>query len=196
MPLSSVAAVRRTSPGGATALYEALYLALKALPRAQQSGEVRRQAVVVLSDGADNYSHIPFDYVLEAAGAGDVTVFTILLGPPAGYPPGAHQRWQDAAARFEMRRLAEGTGGRMFIASDPGELAHVYEQIGNELREQYWLAYAPAIVKPGFRRVAVRVRQPPGLQARTRAGYDASHRVTAPNCSLDRISRRGREARR
>ena len=181
------AAVRRTSPGGATALYEALYLALKALPRAQQSGEVRRQAVVVLSDGADNYSHIPFDYVLEAAGAGDVTVFTILLGPPAaGYPVGAHQRWQDAAARFEMRRLAEGTGGRMFIASDPGELAHVYEQIGNELREQYWLAYAPAIVKPGFRRVAVRVMQPPGLRARTRAGYDASHRAPPPTPRVTR----------
>ena len=175
------AAVRSTSPGGATALYEALYFALKAMPRAKQSGEVRRQAVVMLSDGADNYSRIAFDYVLEAAGAGDVTIFTILLGPPAaGYPLGPHQRWQDAAARFEMRRLAEGTGGRMFIASDPAELAHVYEQIGNELREQYWLAYAPATVKPGFRRVSVRVTQPPGLQARTRDGYDASRRAPPP----------------
>jgi len=175
------AAVRRTSPAGATALYEALYLALKALPRAQQPGDIRRQALVVLSDGADNYSRIPFDHVLEAAGAGDVTIFTILLGPSAmGYPLGPNQRWDDAAARFEMRRLAEDTGGRMFIATHLGELAHVYEQIGNELREQYWLAYAPATVRPGFRRVSVRVIQPAGLQARTRAGYEASRRAPPP----------------
>ena len=174
------AAVLGTTAGGSTALYEAVYLALKALARAQQSAAVRRQALVVLSDGSDNFSHVPFEYVLEAAGAGDVTIFTILLGSPTvGYPLGSHPRWVDAAARFEMRRLAEDTGGRMFVASGPNELAHVYEQIGSELREQYWLAYAPATVHPGFRRVSVRVRQPAGLQARTRAGYDPSRRVMA-----------------
>ena len=175
------AAVRGTSAEGATALYEAVYLALKALARGQQPGDVRRQALVVLSDGADNFSHIPFEYVLEAAGAGDVTIFTIVLGGSAAASPvGSHQRWLDAAARFEMRRLAEDTGGQMFIASAPGELAQVYEKIGNELREQYWLAYAPAKIQAGFRRVSVRVIQPSGLQARTRAGYDASRRAPPP----------------
>ena len=173
-----VAAVRRTAPGGATALYESAYLSLKALLRAQQAGEVRRQALVVLSDGADNHSHVPFDYVLEAAGAGDVTVFTILLGPPASQPaPGPLDRWLDATVRFEMRRLAEDTGGRTFFASAPEQLAHVYEQIGDELRAQYWLAFTPVSARPGFRRVAVRVAQPPGLRARTRAGYHALHRA-------------------
>jgi Ca-activated chloride channel family protein len=174
------AAVRGASAGGATALYEAVYLALRALAQAQPA-HVRRQALVVLSDGADNFSHIPFEYVLEAAGAGDVTIFTILLGSPSLPHPLANQRWQDAAARFEMRRLAEDTGGRMFTASSPYELAHVYEQIGNELREQYWLAYVPATMRPGFRRVSVRITHPPGLQARTRTGYDASRRAAAPS---------------
>jgi len=79
-----------------------------------------------------------------------------------------------------MRRLAEDTGGRAFVTTDAAELPAVYEQIGAELREQYWLAYVPSVSQPGFRRVSVRVTDPPGLQARTRTGYNAGARVTTP----------------
>ena len=174
------AAIRGASADGATALYEAVYVALSALAHAQPpDGGIRRQALVVLSDGADNFSHIPFQYALQSARASDVTIFTILLGSPLpGNPLATNAPWRDATVRFEMRRLAEDTGGRLFTASAAEELSHVYHQIGKELREQYWLAYA-ATNRPGFRRVSVRVTRPPGLQARTRTGYDASSRVTA-----------------
>jgi VWFA-related protein len=173
---SVIASIRRVSPGGATALYEAVYVGLHALSRAPRTDDtVRRQALVVLTDGIDNASHIPFDQTLDAARSGDVTIFTILPGMP---PPDAAAAptigWHNPTVRYEMRRLAEDTGGRTFATTDLAGLADVYEQIGNELRAQYWLAYAGAHSGGGFRRVSVRVNDPPGLLARTRTGYNAA----------------------
>ena len=174
-------AIRAASPAGATALYEAVYLGLHTLSRARRGDDgVRRQALVVLTDGADNASRIPFEQALESARSGDVTIFTIMPGLP---PPDAAAipslSWRDATARFELRRLAEDTGGRTFVTTDPNGVGDVYEQIGSELRTQYWLAYTAGANKPGFRRVSVRVNDPPGLLARTRTGYNAGLSMTA-----------------
>ena len=171
---SVIRAIRSVAPAGATALYEAVYLGLHTLSRTGRTGQgVRRRALVVLTDGADNASRIPFEQALEAARSGDVTIFTIMPGlpPEAGAIPAA--AWRDATARFELRRLAEDTGGRTFVTDDSAGVAGVYEQIGAELRTQYWLAYVAGPGNHGFRRVSVRVNDPPGLQARTRTGYNA-----------------------
>src|SRR6185436_11608606 len=137
------------------------------------------QALVVLSDGQDNASHFPFEQALDAARAGDVTIFTIVPGEKTPTPLSETESWLDRTMRFEMRRLAEDTGGRAFATTDAAELPGVYEQIGTELREQYWLAYSPSSRQAGFRRVSVRVLDPPGLQARTRTGYTAGPGVAA-----------------
>jgi Ca-activated chloride channel family protein len=177
-------AIQRVSPGGATALYDAVYLGLHTLSRARRQEEgPRRQALVVLSDGQDNSSHIPFEQALDAARTGDVTIFTIMPGLAAADPAAALvDRALDARVRFEMRRLAEDTGGRLFVTTDAG-LADVYAQIGGELRAQYWLGYAAAASRSGFHRVSVRVKEPPGLLARTRSGYNAGRSVAAINHS-------------
>jgi VWFA-related protein len=185
---SVVAAIRAVSPGGATALYESVYVGLHTLSLARRADTaVRRQALVVLTDGADNASHIPFEQALNAARGGNVTIFTILPGLP---PPEAAAMpsvgWRNSTARFEMRRLAEDTGGRTFATADPAALAGVYEQIGSELRAQYWLAYAASPGRAGFRRVSVRVNDPPGLVARTRSGYIAGSSKSARSSPLPR----------
>ena len=177
---SVIAAIRTATPIGSTAMYESIYLALHTLTRARHAQEgVRRQALVVLSDGMDNASHIPFEQALDAARTSDVTIFTIVPAEKATVPVPEELNWLDRTMRFEMRRLAEDTGGRAFVTTDPAELPGVYEQIGSELREQYWLAYVPATPQPGFRHVSVRVIDPRGLQARTRAGYTAGSRIAS-----------------
>jgi len=186
-----IAAIRSVSSGGATALYESVYVGLHMLSRARQAEEgVRRQALVVLTDGADNASRIPFEQALDAARSGDVTIFTIMPGlPPPEAAVAPTLDWRNATARFEMRRLAEDTGGRMFVTPAAAGLADVYEQIGRELRAQYWLACAPGAGGSGFRRVSVRVNDPPGLLARTRAGYNAGP-AAAAHSSLPAPARR------
>ena len=173
-------AIRGAAPTGATALYEAVYLALRAVSPAPPAGGIRRRALVVLSDGFDTRSRIPFEYTLDAANASDATIFTIVPGSALFEDRTPGYRWRDGAARFELRRLAEATGGRAFVTGADSDLADVYAQIGSELREQYWVAYASPVAGPGFRRVSVRVTDPPGLVARTRTGYDAGrNRISA-----------------
>ena len=172
---SVIAAIRDVSPAGATALYESVYIGLHTLALARRAEDgVRRQALVIMTDGEDNASRIPFEQALDAARSGDVTIFTIM--PGMQLPEGALQTargWRTAAVKFEMRQLAEDTGGRAFVTTEPAGLADVYEQIGSELRAQYWLAYTAGAGGPRFRRVSVRVNDPPGLRARTRSGYNA-----------------------
>jgi Ca-activated chloride channel family protein len=178
---SVIAAIRDVGPAGATALYESVYIGLHTLSHAPRADDgVRRQALVVLTDGEDNASRIPYEQALDAARSGDVTIFTIMPGMQL---PDATtltvDAFRKATIKFEMRQLAEDTGGRMFPTTEPAGLAAVYEQIGNELRAQYWLAYAAGPGGPGYRRVSVRVNEPPGLLARTRTGYNAGASTAA-----------------
>ncbi len=62
-------AIQQTAAGGSTALYNAIYISLKELKKiqARNADEVRRQAIIVLSDGEDTSSLVSFEEVLELA---------------------------------------------------------------------------------------------------------------------------------
>ena len=83
-------AIRQTSAGGSTALYNAVYIALKELNktiRDEPLAESRRRAIVILSDGEDTSSLVGFDEVLDLAARSDTAIYAIgLLGREiAGY---------------------------------------------------------------------------------------------------------------
>ena len=75
------AAIRRTNAGGSTSLHNAIYIALKELKRTQPHGteEIRRQAIVVLSDGEDTSSLVSFDEVLDLAKRSETAIYAIGL---------------------------------------------------------------------------------------------------------------------
>lgn len=164
-------AVSRVQLGGATSLYNAVYVALdlfRMLP-VPRDDEVRRDVIVLLSDGADTSSLIEFDQMVEAARRSYVVVYAIGLGltSPRGPAPRTHPT-------FALRRLTQDTGGRMLDARSGQDLSRVYEEIADELGSQYVLAYTsnqPATSR-AWRPISVRLHEP-GLQARTRAGYYA-----------------------
>jgi Ca-activated chloride channel family protein len=165
-------AIRHTAAGGSTALYNAVYIALKGLnktTRDEALGETRRRAIVILSDGDDTSSLVGFDEVLDLAARSDTAIYAIgLLGREL---PGSRKP-QDA--QFVLRRLAQQTGGRAFFAADAKELSNVYGEIRAELSNQYFLAYESNNPRRDgqFRRVAVRVERT-GAVARARPGYYA-----------------------
>jgi Ca-activated chloride channel family protein len=165
-------AVQNARPRGSTSLYEAVYIAQHELARARRAGgDLRRQAIVVLSDGDDTRSRISFADVLDMSRRNPITTFTIVPTPPEDlkFLDRSGQR-----VRFDMRQIAEETGGRAFSPGTPADLAKVYDDIARELGEQYWLAYVrPPGAPTGFRRVSVRVESRAGLVARTRAGFYA-----------------------
>ncbi len=164
------AAIQRMRAGGSTALYNAIYIVLRQLAKVkpQTGDEIRRQVIVVLSDGEDTSSLVTFDDLLDSAKRSQTVIYAVGLGLEE---PSLTRR---SDGEFGLRQLAQETGGRLFLPKRPTDLADVYTQIANELTSQYVIGYLSNNASPGdgWRRVAVRVRQP-NLQARTRAGYFA-----------------------
>jgi Ca-activated chloride channel family protein len=163
-------AIRSTTPNGSTSLYNALYIALKELKRTKAlpttSDAIRRQAIVLLSDGDDTSSLIEFDQVLDLAKRSEVVIYAI------GLRAGEIQRREFKEAEFVLKQLAAETGGRAFFVTDARELAKIYQGIWDELSSQYAIAYSSANPKRdgAWRRIQVRLLRP-NVTPRTKLGY-------------------------
>ena len=162
-------AIRHTAAGGSTSLYNAVYIALKALQkvRAAQAEDIRRQAIVLLSDGEDTSSLVTFDELEDLAKRSETAIFSIgIQGRDAGVSRGFRE------ANFALRQLANDTGGRAFFISDIKDLAGVYGQIADELSSQYTIGYTSKNTRldGAWRRIVVRVMRP-SVTVRTKQGY-------------------------
>jgi Ca-activated chloride channel homolog len=161
-------AIRQTTANGSTALYNAVYISLKELKKvkATSAEEIRRQAIVVLSDGDDTSSLVEYDEVLDLAKRSETAIYSI------GLRPQSIGRRDFKEAEFVLRQLSQETGGRVFFPTNVTELPKIYDQIAEELASQYSLAYASKnpLRNGAWRRIVVRVKRP-GAVARTRQGY-------------------------
>jgi Ca-activated chloride channel family protein len=163
------AAIRRTVPGGSTSLHNAIYISLKELKKikAESAEDIRRQAIVVLSDGEDTSSLVGFDEVLELAKRSETAVYAIGLRSRE-----IDRRRSFSEADFVLRQLAQQTGGRVFFPKQASELGGVYARIADELSSQYTIGYTSRNPKldGAWRRIVVRLAAP-NLTARTKQGY-------------------------
>ena len=166
-------AIRQTSAGGSTSLYNAIYISLKELAKigaaATAEEEIRRQAIVMLSDGEDTSSLVEFEEVLELAKRSNTIIYSIGLRSRD-----IRTRRGFREADFVLRQLAQETGGRTFFPEQVEDLPEIYQRISDELSSQYTLGYVSKNpIRDGrWRRVVVRVdRQNVG--ARTKQGYYA-----------------------
>ena len=163
-------AIRRTSAGGSTSLYNAVYIALKDLKKvvAKNSDEIRRQAIIVLSDGEDTSSLLPFEEVLDLAKRSETAIYSV--GLRDNELGGGSRTFKEA--EFVLRQFAQQTGGRSFFPNQLADLNGVYGQISDELSSQYTVGYTSKNPKRdgAWRRVIVRVGRP-GVAARTKQGY-------------------------
>jgi Ca-activated chloride channel homolog len=164
-------AIRRTSAGGSTSMYNAVYIALKDLKKvvARNVEEIRRQAIIVLSDGEDTSSLLPFEEVLDLAKRSETAIYTIGLRENDATSTGSKLFRE---AEFVLRQLSQETGGRAFFPNHVSDLAGVYGQISDELSSQYTVGYTSKNGRRdgAWRRVVVRVNRP-STTARTKQGY-------------------------
>jgi Ca-activated chloride channel family protein len=170
------AAIRKTSAGGSTSMYNAIYIALKDLKKevATNTDEIRRQAIVVLSDGEDTSSLLPFEEVLDLAKRSETAIYTIGLRASES-PSSVTKGFKEA--EFVLRQLSQETGGRAFFPTQVTDLNAIYAQISDELSSQYTVGYMSKNPKRdgAWRRVVVRVNRP-SMSARTKQGYFAPTR--------------------
>jgi len=157
--------VRSLRPGGGTAMYDALYFACRdKLMKEPQTGPVRR-AVILLSDGDDNQSHVTREEAVEMAERAEVIVYAISTNIN-----GSGSRGDKV-----LERIADATGGRAFFPFQITEVSNAFSEIQNELRSQYALAYTPASLAPNgqYHSIEIIAQNRKGLRVRSRHGYYA-----------------------
>jgi Ca-activated chloride channel family protein len=163
-------AISQMVAGGSTSLHNAIYIALKELRkvRAVNEEDVRRQALIVFSDGEDTSSLVSFDEVLDLAKRSETSVYAIALRGVDTQAKGFRE------AEFVMRTLSQDTGGRAFFPAKIEDLEGVYSQIADELASQYTLGYTSANPRRdgAWRRIVVQLARP-NVTPRTKKGYYA-----------------------
>lgn len=170
------AAINATKAGGRTPLYASIYTALNELEKIRRSDPsvLRRQAIVVMSDGQDTASGFKFDDLMASVRRQGVPIYTIAARPSKTVRAQRESAFGERTHEqdYELRTLAAETGARAFFPVAVNELAGVYSEIANELAHQYSLGYESTNrTRTGtFRRIALRVVAP-GVKWRTRAGY-------------------------
>ena len=157
--------VRMLRPGGGTAMYDAIYYAARdKLMKSPDNGPVRR-AIIVLSDGEDNQSHVTREEAIEMAQRAEVIVYCISTNISGVKMHGDKV----------MERIAEATGGRPFFPFKVEDVADAFTEIQDELRSQYALGYRPAdLQRDGrFHAIEIVAERRKDLHVRTRRGYFA-----------------------
>jgi VWFA-related protein len=152
--------------GGATHLYDAVYLASHDMLRS----EVGRKVVILLTDGEDQGSQLTLDQGLQAAQRSDVIIYSILISDRAFY---ARSR-MGYSGESVLNKLSNETGGHVFRANNASNTTDAFNEIANELRTQYLLGYTPSNNKPDgtYRHVKVRVKDQ-RYDVQARRGYYA-----------------------
>jgi VWFA-related protein len=155
--------VRSLRPGGGTAMYDALYYACRdKLLKSPQTGSVRR-AVILVSDGDDNYSHVTREEAIEMALRANVIVYTISTNFPSG-----------GEGDKVLERIADATGGRSFQPFQLSQVADAFAQIQDDLRSQYELSYTPPDFAHDGRYRTIEISAlHKGLKVHSRNGYYA-----------------------
>ncbi len=166
-------AIYKTEASGPTAMYNALYIALKDLEKQKSAKELRRRAVVLLTDGEDTASLVTDDQVIELAKKTEVGIYAISLRQNRAVD---RERLAFSQAVYVLTTLANETGGQVHFPNSLSELDAIYDRIAEELRTQYSIGYVSANKRRDgkWRRIVVRVPGRENLQIRHKLGYYAS----------------------
>lgn len=159
------AAIRGLRPGGGTSLYDAIFFACRDKLQQDQPRHKFRRAIVVLSDGEDNQSRYTRDQALEIAQKADVVIYAISTNVSRSETTG------DKVLKY----FTEETGGRAFFPFKVEDLEQSFENIANELRHQYNIAYRPEPLRTDglYQDVDLKVKGRKDLVVRSRKGYYA-----------------------
>jgi Ca-activated chloride channel homolog len=155
--------IRELRPGGGTALYDALYYACRDKLMKQPSST--RRAIILLSDGEDNLSHVTREEAIEMAQRAEAIVYTISTNVSGTKGPGDKV----------LERIADATGGRAFFPFQIRDVANAFAEIQDELRSQYAVSYKPADFKADghFRTIEIVASDRKNFRVRARRGYYA-----------------------
>jgi len=186
--------INKTRAGGGTAVYDAIYEAcakqLSNPPRpAGDQPDVVRRVMVLISDGDDNLSNHTRAEAIEMAQRTNVVIYSISTSTQwiqlsQTDPSKAADRKMHLTEGDEvLKNLAEETGGRAFFPYHVDDLNQSFQDIGDELRNQYTITYSPSnfVANGKYHRIKIEILSQKGYQVRARRGYYARSRTGAAN---------------
>jgi Ca-activated chloride channel family protein len=186
--------ITKTRAGGGTAIYDAIYEAcVKELshpprPPGDQPDVVRR-VMILISDGEDNLSNHTRTEAIEMAQRTSVVIYTIStsiqwISLTQNNEPSksADRKYHLTDGDKILQELAEETGGRSFFPYHVDDLDQSFQDIGDELRNQYSIAYLPTnyVLDGRYHKIRIEVPDHKGYQVRARRGYFASASTNTP----------------
>jgi VWFA-related protein len=175
-----------TRAGGGTAIYDAIYEAcskqLNHPPRpAGDQPDVVRRVMILISDGEDNLSLHTRSEAIELAQRTSVVIYTISTSTQwvsleeTNPEKTSDRKYHLTDGDKILQDLAEQTGGRSFFPYHVDDLDQSFQDIGDELRNQYSIAYQPMnyVLDGRYHKIRVEVPDHKGYQVRARRGYYA-----------------------
>jgi Ca-activated chloride channel family protein len=185
--------ITKTRAGGGTAIYDAIYEAcVKELshpprPPGDQPDVVRR-VMILISDGEDNLSTHTRADAIEMAQRTSVVIYTISTSTQwislSQTDPSkmGDRKYHLTDGDKILQGLAEETGGRAFFPYHVDDLDQSFQDIGDELRNQYSIAYLPTnyVLDGRYHKIRIEVPEHKGYQVRARRGYFARANANVP----------------
>lgn len=156
------AIARLKQPGWGSRMFDALYAACQAAE--SSAGQPSHHALIVLTDGDDTDSLRTMADVIAATQRAEVQVYALTI-----HAPGVADRGDRV-----LQRLADATGGRLYVAASGRQLDAAFAQIEQDLRTQYTVSFPPQQGTPGYHSLQVEVRAPQKLVIHAREGYYAA----------------------
>jgi VWFA-related protein len=156
--------IRKLRPGGGTALFDALYKTCRdQMLTLNEQGAVRR-ALILVSDGDDNYSRAEESDAIKMCQRADTIVYTISTNVSPSKDKGDEV----------LKQISDATGGQAFYPVKIEDVAIGFRNIEEELRSQYQLVYRPANFKQdgSFRTIYLQALDP-RYHVRAQKGYFA-----------------------
>ena len=149
--------------GNLTALNDAVMRAADDLGKREE----KRRAIVVLSDGGENYSRASSDKALDHALHSNATIFAVNMADQRGAN-------RDLVAAGILRNFTEKSGGRYLDTPGGQTLRDAFGEIAEELGHQYTIAYRPTNhARDGkWRRIEIKTSRTDAT-VRARKGYRA-----------------------
>ena len=154
---ATLGALLQTRAGGQTALFDSLV---------QLSREVSRiggkKAILLFTDGDDNSSVVSLESSMRETQRVGVPIYAMLYG----------RALEDSRLLKRIEEIAKSTGGSAFRVRQSDDLPAVFERIGEDMQDLYYLGYhSNSESKAEWHALKVNVPGQPKLNIKAKDGY-------------------------
>ena len=159
--------ISNNSASGATAIWDAIWITSEEI--LGPAPEKTRRAIILLTDGVNTYGKKKLNDAVEAAQRAEAVIYSIGIG----------DNFTNGVDEGSLNKISERTGGKAFFPRDELELRKAFQQIQEEMRSQYLVAYEPtnAALDGSYRTIEIKLTNPElqkqKIQLTHRKGYFA-----------------------